>query len=63
MKKPRTFARYGSLPQANRTTQTIQALIGDAKAAGQPLPTDQDIAGHLAISPLRVARHRRILGL
>jgi hypothetical protein len=49
MKQPRRYPRYGSLIEA-------------AKAAGRLRPTDQDIAGHLAISPARVARHRKILG-
>lgn len=62
MKQPRRYPRYGSLPNPNRTTHTIGSLIEAAKAAGRPRPTDQDIAGHLAISPARVARHRKMLG-
>jgi len=62
VKPPRPFARYGSLPRPNRTTATIRALLDAARAAGRPVPTDQDIGGHLAISALRVARHRKMLG-
>ncbi|MGI4945202.1 MAG: hypothetical protein ACRYHQ_32340 [Janthinobacterium lividum] len=60
-KPPRPFARYGSLPKANGRTRSIARLLAEAKARGEVM-TDAEVGKVFAISPLRVARHRKILG-
>ncbi len=61
MKPPRTFARYGSLPKANGKTLSIARVLAAAKARGETM-TDEEVAKFFAISPVRVARHRKIIG-
>jgi len=61
MKPPRTFPRYGSLPKPNGKTRSIERVLAEAKARGD-IMTDEDLARFFAISPERVARHRKILG-
>ena len=61
LNKPRTFARYGSLPRPNGTTQSIARVLADAKARGEAVTVDQ-LARTFAIAPARVERHLRILG-